>query len=462
MGATVELAEFVAETDFDRLPPDLIGRAKVYILDNLAAGFIGSVQPWSLLVAGLVRELGGAEVCSVFNQPWRTDPSRATLVNGVMMGAFEAEHVGHVAHPSATVFPAALAAAERYHADGRSFLTAMLLGYEVVCRVGEAQTAATERERGFHNPGVNGAFGAAAAVGRLLGLDAGRLAWALGIAGSHACGLAEFAWEGAMTKRMHPGRAAQLGLESALLAARGFTGPTTVLEGRYGYLNAYSPSPRPERLTAGLGREWLAADLIIKAYPCHMLSQGLVHAIVEFKARTPLDPREVRRVVVAGPFHAGLERHLDPQPRTVLGAQYSIPFTVATALCRDLSDPLVFNEGLLADPLVGEVARRVEIRPDPDSAHGWTPHQGHRVVIETGAGRHELTAAGFPGGPGRPLDFAGAAEKLYRYAGPVIGRAACEELVGLVARLEEVPDVARLARAVGRSPENAPKEDSPR
>lgn len=462
MGATAELAEFVAETDFDRLPADLIGRAKVYILDNLAAGFIGSVQPWSLLVAGLVRELGGAEVCSVFNQPWRTDPSRATLVNGVMMGAFEAEHVGHVAHPSATVFPAALAAGEQLHADGRSFLTAMLLGYEVVCRVGEAQTAATERERGFHNPGVNGAFGAAAAVGKLLGLEAGRLAWALGIAGSHAGGLAEFAWEGAMTKRMHPGRAAQLGLESAFLAARGFTGPSTVLEGRYGYLNAYSPSPRPERLTAGLGRDWLAADLIIKAYPCHMLSQGLVHAIAEFRARTAMDPGEVRRVVVAGPFHAGLERHLDPRPRTVLGAQYSIPFTVATALCRDLSDPFVFNESLLSDPVVADLARRVEVRPDPDTGYGWAPHHGHRVVIETVNGRHEIWAAGFPGGPGQPLDFAGAAEKLYRYAGPVIGRPACQELVQLVERLEDLPDVARLAGALGRAPENAPKEGSVR
>jgi|DewCreStandDraft_2_1066082.scaffolds.fasta_scaffold00367_3 2-methylcitrate dehydratase PrpD len=458
MGATVELAEFIAGTDFDRLPASLVDRAKVYILDNLAAGFIGSVQPWSLVVADLVRELGGAGACSVFNQPWRTDPSRATLVNGVMMGAFEAEHVGHVAHPSATVFPAVLALAERLHADGKSFLTAMLLGYEVVCRVGEAQTAATERERGFHNPGVNGAFGAAAASGKLLGLDARRLAWALGIAGSHACGLVEFAWEGAMTKRMHPGRASQLGLESALLAARGFTGPTTVLEGRFGYLNAYSPSPRPEKLTAGLGQEWLAADLTIKAYPCHMLSQALVHAIATFRARNPLDPRRVERVVISGTFHAGLERHLDPAPRTVLGAQYSIPFTVAVALCYDLSDPFVFTEALLSDPFVVDLARRVEVRPEVDPGHGWVPGGGHRITIEAGGRRHELAAEGFPGGPGQPLDFDGAAEKLYRYAGPVIGRAACEKLVGLVGRIEELGDAAELARAIGRAGEQSAKE----
>src|SRR5204863_8554732 len=136
-------------------------KARIYLLDNLAAGFVGSVQPWSLIVASLARDLGGSGGASVFNHAWQADVSRATLINGVMMGAFEAEHIGHIAHPSATVFPAALAMAERMHADGRSFLQAMLLGYEVVCRVGEAQTRATEVERGFHNATENGAFGAA-------------------------------------------------------------------------------------------------------------------------------------------------------------------------------------------------------------------------------------------------------------------------------------------------------------
>src|SRR5207248_1736076 len=192
----------------------------------------------------------------------------------------------------------------RDHCDGRSFIAALMLGYEVVCRVGEAQTRATEAERGFHNPGVNGAFGAAAAVGKLLGLDERSLAWALGIAGSHACGLVEFVWEGAMTKRMHPGRAAQLGLESALLALKGFSGPTTVLEGRYGYLQAYSPRPRPEQLVAGLGREWLAADLVLKAYPCHITGQAVVHAIQQFKQGRGLDPRAIGRVALTVGPHA--------------------------------------------------------------------------------------------------------------------------------------------------------------
>ncbi len=189
-----------------------------------------------------------------------------------------------------------------------------------------------------------------------------------------------------------------------------------------------------------------------------MLSQALVHAICGFKARTRIDPGKVDRIVIVGVFHAGLERHLDPAPRTVLGAQYSIPFTVAAAVCYDLSDPFVFTESLLSDPAVVELARRVEVRPEVDRGQGWVPHGGHRIVIQMGGERYELVADGFPGGPSRPLDFAGAAEKLYRYAGPVIGRPTCEELVGLVGRIDELADVADLARAIGRSVDTRPEE----
>ena len=105
MSETRRLAEFVAGTGFEALPAAMVERARVYLLDNFAAGFVGSVQRWSEMVAKLARELGGGEQASVFNRGWRADVSRATLVNGVMLGAFEAEHIGHSAHPSATVFP---------------------------------------------------------------------------------------------------------------------------------------------------------------------------------------------------------------------------------------------------------------------------------------------------------------------------------------------------------------------
>ena len=153
MNETMRIAQFVAETDFQDLPSDLVDKAKIFVLDNLASGFVGAEQPWSKKVASLANELGGNSEATVFNQRFKLDVSRASLVNGAMIGAFEVEHVGHSAHPGGTAFPAALAFAERERLDGRSFILAMMLGYEVTCRVGAAQTRATEDERGFHNPG---------------------------------------------------------------------------------------------------------------------------------------------------------------------------------------------------------------------------------------------------------------------------------------------------------------------
>src|SRR5262249_49177361 len=160
------------------------------------------------------------------------------FANGVMIGAFECEPLTG-SHASGTVLPAALAVCQREGIDGAQFLTALAVGFEVSARI--ARTAVgLETARGFHNPGTQGPFGAAAAVGRLYGCDEERLVSAMGIAGSSSAGLLEFAWSGGDTKRLHLGRASQLGLESALLAREDVQGPEAILEGRSGYFNAFS------------------------------------------------------------------------------------------------------------------------------------------------------------------------------------------------------------------------------
>jgi 2-methylcitrate dehydratase PrpD len=442
---TRQLARFASQTRYEDLPPGLVDKAKIYVLDNLAAGFVGAEQPWAQIVAGLARDLGGNEEASVFNQPQKADVSRAAWINGTMIGAFEIEHIGHVSHPSGTVFPAVLALAERDHHDGRAVVVAMMLGYEIVCRIGEAQTAAVERERGFHNPAANGAFGAAVAAGKLLGLDELKLAWALGIAGSSAGGLTEFVWEGAMTKRIHLGRASQLGLESALLAQRGFTGPTTVLEGRYGYFAAFSPRPALDKLLPELGRRWLAGDLVIKAYPCHATSQSIVHAIQHFKRSRPLDVSAIRRIsITAGPRIVE-ERHLDREPRTILGAQYSLPYTVAVAFTRDMSNPLVFSAEVLEDSMIRDLAGRIHARADAERFGESDGGPVAEVTIEFEGTSATLIAKDFPGSLAQPLDFEGASEKFFRCATPVIGKQRAGTIVETVGDLERLPDAARLA-----------------
>lgn len=454
-GATRALARFVADTDFDTLPAQVVEAMKVYVLDDLACGFVGAHQPWARIVVGLVRAAGGREEASIVAQGWKAPAAQAALANGVMIGGFESEHVGHSAHPSGTVFPAAFAIAEHRHASGREFLAALALGYELVCRVGDAQTNAVETVRGIHNPAVNGPFGAAAAVAKLLGLDTERTACALGIAGSHCGGLTEYAWDGTMTKRLHLGRAAQLGLESALLAQAGFTGPATILEGRFGYLNAYSPAPKGELLLAGLGERWQLVGLTVKAYPCHVRSQALVAAIQELK-RSGVEAARVERLHLRAGEGLLEPRFWNAAPTTLLGAQYSIPYTMAVAFFRDLDDPLSFDESVLADPRIRRLAATITWeRGDPRTF----AEQRAEVEVTAGGSPRRVMAETFPGALDDPLTYAGATDKFHRYAGRLLDTARRRQIVDAVRRIEDLTDVAELAALVRSEGEAAGSGD---
>src|SRR2546428_11614528 len=317
MNETRTLARFVRETRFADLPRGLVDNCKVTVLDALGAGFVGAVQPWAQRIVAVIRALGGNPEASVIHEDWRTDVARAALANGVLIGAFECEPLAG-SHAAGTVFPAALAVSQHEHVDGRTFLTALALGFEVSARI--ARTAVgLETVRGFHNPGTQGPFGAAAAVGKLYGFDTDRITHAMGIAGSSSAGLLEFAWSGGDTKRLHLGRASQLGLESALLARQGVRGPATVLEGRYGYFNAFSTPPRIEKLVEHLGREWAIEPPSLKSYATHVPQQPVVQAIQGRKPEHPLDPGAITRVVIRGAPRIMEERHAARAPEDVLG-----------------------------------------------------------------------------------------------------------------------------------------------
>ncbi|HEX2261032.1 MAG TPA: MmgE/PrpD family protein, partial [Candidatus Binatia bacterium] len=239
LGATQKLARFSVNLSHRQIPPEVFERAKDCVMDTLAVAFYGSTKPWSRCVVGFVRESGGKGKSTVLGQSWKAQAAQATLANGVMAHAFELDNVrqpGAGVHPGATAFLPALAIAEERKTDGKALLTAFVTGCEVMSRIGVAAGNSLER-RGFHAPGLTGTFGAAVAAGRLLGLNEREMINALGIAGSYSGGLLEFSHcqEGAMVKRLHLGKAGEGGVTAALLAARGFAGPESVLEGKFGF-----------------------------------------------------------------------------------------------------------------------------------------------------------------------------------------------------------------------------------
>lgn len=445
MDETRTLAQFVSKTGYSDLPASVIERMKVYTLDVLAAGMVGSKLPWANMVLEMAREQRGVEEASVFATSEKMTVSQAALVNGVMVGGFESEHVGHTSHPAGTVTPAALAIGERDRVSGQEFLLATALGYEVVCRIGDAQTGLVETERGFHNPAANGPFSAAAAVGKLLGFDAATQASAFGIAGSHCGGLTEYAWDGSMTKRLHLGRASQLGLESALLAQKGFTGPHTILEGRYGYFNAFSPAPKIEKLLAGLGEQWQLETLIIKRYPCHVSSQAVVAAVQEFKREQGFDPDQIESIALTGSKRILQQRFLDPNPTNEMGAQYSLLFTTAVACYRDLDDPLQYDESVLEDAQIKRLANAITWQEAEESAH-----ESLAATLEfTIAGRtHAVQAETFPGSLQTPASLADVESKFRRFSKHVLSDAQQQDVLELVGNLEQLDDVSKLADAM--------------
>jgi 2-methylcitrate dehydratase PrpD len=442
MHETRALAQFVVQMQFADLPPGMTEDLKIIVLDSFGAGIIGTAQPWARMVLEMARELGGTPEASVIHQSWRADISRAALANGALIGAFESEPLTG-SHASGTVLPAALAVGEREHLDGRSFLTALALGFEVSARI--ARTAiGLETTRGFHNPGTQGPFGAAAAVGKLYGFDQEILTNALGIAGSGSAGLLEFAWSGADTKRLHLGRASQLGLESALLAQKGFRGPATVLEGRYGYYNAFSLPPQLDSLLDGLGATWAIQPPSLKSYPTHVTHQSVVQAIQDFKREHPMDPRTITRVVIRGDPHIMDERHAVRAPETVMGGQYSLPFTTAVALTRDLSNPLVYNDEAVRDPVVRDIAKRIELIPVEENTPTAPGVHAAEVRIECDGHRYTLATKPHKGSQRNPFTWEEICQKFRHFTAALINSKQAAGIIEAVGHLEQVDDMAKV------------------
>jgi 2-methylcitrate dehydratase PrpD len=384
---TVRLAEYAAALRYEDLPEAVVQRAKECIADTVAAGICGAAMPWSRIVIDYAERTGPGGKCHILGRdgPAVQAPS-AALANGALAHAFELDSLtrpGAGAHPGATVLPPALAIAQERGADGRALIAAFVAGNEVMIRIGRA-TGHTNEARGFHAPGTTGPFGAAIAAGHLLGLDPARMTNALGIAGSLCGGLLEFArGDGGMVKRLHLGRASEAGVLAASLAAGGFTGPRTVIEGQFGFLRVFCTAWDEAELTRGLGETYVVSTTVLKRYPCHATAHAAVRAVRDLQAEHGFTGADVEAITVTGTQRM-VERHNILEPADLMLAQYSIPFCLALALCREARDPESWDETALADPQIRSLARRVRLAPEPGGEHGG---MGSTVTITLADGR---------------------------------------------------------------------------
>src|SRR5258708_34929688 len=286
---TAELADYAASCRYEDIPPDVVERAKQCITDTVAAVIFGYDLPWSRMVVafGAKNGVGGNSRILGPGAP-RVHAPAAALANGALAHAFEMDNLTGASrgvHPGATLLTSGLAVAQERGIGGRALITAIVAGAEVMIRMGGG-TKHSKESRGFQAPGTTGPFGAATACGRLMGFDSERMQNALGIAGSLACGLLEFAraGTGAMVKRLHLGRAAESGVLAANLAGEGFTGPASVLEGEFGFLHVFCGSEfDPHELTDGLGGSYTSRSIMLKRFPFHITAHTSVQAILDLR-----------------------------------------------------------------------------------------------------------------------------------------------------------------------------------
>lgn len=457
---TQKLAYYVAGLRISELPPEVVARAERLILDfvgNIVRG--GHEAESSPVIRGLTRTLGfdGPGPCTVFGEEGGLRPAAAALLNGAFGHAldFDDTHAASSLHPSAPVVSAALAAAEMKKASGRDFVVAVVAGYEVCCRLGLALDSAAHYARGFHPTATAGTFGAAAAAGRLLGLDGDGIACAFGVAGSQAAGSLQFLVNGAWNKRYQVGAAAMNGLIAATLAAGGFKGAAAAIEGGNGFLKGYSGAADPSRVVQGLGTEYETMKIGVKLYPSCRYTHAALDGLLALRARLNATGVDIEKVEI-GLHPNGIKLTAEPiaqkrRVRSVVAGQFSMPFTAAVAL--DQGRFGWDDYARIGDPALDALSDRIHVAVDPRVAALAHPF-GASLRVWTREGLFEEFIPDPSGEPGVFPSDGLLKEKFGRLAAPVFGEARAERLAATLLSASELDRIATVA-ALARRPHAA-------
>ena len=456
-GISAALADFVASapTFSEAVTED----ARRSVLDGLGSMLAGSLEPQSRMVQRVVRGLGASDEATVFSAG-RSSAAGAALANGVATHTLELDdiHKTSTIHAAAPVISAALAVAEREHRGGRDFLRAVVLGYEAALRVGEAVNPSHYRY--WHPTGTVATFGAAVAAGHLIGLDAAQMLNALGSAGTQAAGLWEFNASGAMSKTLHPGKAAMNGVLSADLARLGFTGAGTILEGPRGFFAATSHEHDASRITVDLGEVWKISENGYKLYSCCGHTHTAIDAALDLRAEQDWDAHQVLdqvrevRVFTYGP---GWEIVSEQRPRTPYQAKFSLAYVVSAALLEgavglDQFSAERFGPDGVAEPAIAELLTRVRPQVSPALTGMYPAAWPVRLELELRDGRLLRVGGDFPrGNMENPVTTAVLEDKFRTLVQPRFGPAVCEQVLDLVRHLEDAPDLSVALRALGAS-----------
>ena len=451
-GITQILAKFASNVNYEDLPPDVVDRAKYFCLDFAGVTLNGSTTDSAKAVVKALDDVGRSGPSTIVGTNKRALPEYAAMANGTAFHSIEMDDINNEAslHPGVVAFPTALAMADIAPVSGKDFISAVVAGYDVIIRLGRALKPKEHYGRGFHPTGTCGAFGGAAVAARLLGLQGDDYTHALGIAGSQAAGSMEYLAQGAWTKRLHPGWSAHSGIWAALLARAGYSGPTTILEGRDGFLNAYSGDPDPSLVLKDLGEEYQVTRTGVKPHACCRYNQGPIDCLLEIGKSNDFQAMDIEEVKI-GVLSQGMRLVAEPveakrNPKSVVDMQFSMPFAAAVALSYGSASLNEYAIGIPDRPEVRHIMDRVQCVTDPKLDAQAPKLFPAWAEVRTSNGRTMRSELTYPkGDPENPVTWDEMRTKFNLLSAPVISSQRQEKIISAIDSLEQMDDVRQLA-----------------
>ncbi len=441
-GATVRLAEFIAETQIGQVPQPVLHQAKRCLVDWLGVALIGSVEEGSQILSRVSAQLAPGGDGTVLGQQVRLAYPFAALVNGFQSHVLDYDSTYNpgrtTVHGNAPVWPAVFATAEWIHSSGQEALIAFILGWESQVRIARAAGRA-HYDIGWHVTGTVGHFGASSAAARLMRLDAAQVVHALGTAGTQASGLKQV--YGSMGKAFHPGKAAMDGLLAAALAREGFTSTESILEGKLGFWNVLSTGSEPTFATDGLGETWELLNDGFKAYACGSLMHPTIDAVIAMRLEHDVSPNDVESI----------EPHVHPYlswvmakeaPKTGLDGKFSSYHCAAVAMVDGAAGINQFTDERVNAPEVIAMRERVNFSYEETLSKDTAT-----VTLRLRDGRTLThTTDHNKGTPGNPMSDDELSAKFTDLASTVLGSARSSQILDQLWRIDELNDITDLVR----------------
>jgi 2-methylcitrate dehydratase PrpD len=365
------IARFLCGLKLEEVPQGVVDKAKLVFLDTLGIALASSTMDFGRMVVNVAQQLGGAPSSRLIGSPLKVAAANAVLANGTLAHGLDYDDTLEeaIVHTGCCAGMTALAVGEELRASGKAVLEGAIAGTEVMCKIGLVAPGKFHA-RGFHPTALCSTFGAAAAAGKLHGLDAAQWSDAFGLCGSQSSGIIEYLADGTWTKRLHPGWSAHGGVIATMLAREGFRGPVTVFEGQHGFYRSFGGANEyPFEKLSELGRTWEIPKLTFKSYPCGSISHPYMDCALTLRQKYRVTPERVAEIVcrtAEGPVHRLWEPLADKQrPTSSYGAKFSLPYSIAVMLIRGRAGLEEFTDEAIHDPVVLELAKKVRYELDP-------------------------------------------------------------------------------------------------